>query len=313
MEDEKYIYIKYYSAEIKIKGNDLIDAVKKNPVYEDRINDLKKKIYENMKIHPSFQHFSEGDHYVLYNIESGNKIILYDYRKIRFKTEYDFSFNIISKQSETIYELKDKIAEKYKIPANHQNWVFNNIKLDKDYLTIFDYDQENNGELLKIGTVINIYIKEKPNVNLYIVNDNNINVEISIDIFDTIEKLYQLYEMKIGKKVILGVEFFLIGEKYLSKMNSMIIDYDFSKNNNIIQLVKCPFCIFVKAYNTTIHLVCKPSDTITKIIQMIQEETDLSIDNPKIIYLGKQLEDDKTLDDYNIKTLSILYVVNRLR
>ena len=43
MEDEKYIYIKYYSAEIKIKGNDLIDAVKKNPVYEDRINDLKKK------------------------------------------------------------------------------------------------------------------------------------------------------------------------------------------------------------------------------------------------------------------------------
>lgn len=119
--------------------------------------------------------------------------------------------------------------------------------------------------------------------------------------------------MKIGKKVIIGVEFFLIGEKYLSKMNSMIIDYDFSKNNNIIQLVKCPFCIFVKAYTTTIHLVCKPSDTITKIIQMIQEETDLSIDNPKIIYLGKQLEDDKTLDDYNIKTLSILYVVNRLR
>ena len=119
--------------------------MKKDPVYDERINDLKNVIYGAIKIHPSFQHFSEDAHYVLYNIERGEPVTLYEYCKIWFKTEYGFSFSTDSKQRDTIYTLKNKIAEKYGIPLEHQDWVCKDIKLDNNYLTIYDYDQKNKG------------------------------------------------------------------------------------------------------------------------------------------------------------------------
>ena len=311
MEDEKYIYIKYYSAEIKIKGNELIEAVKKEPIYEKIINDLKNKIYEAIKIHPSFQQFSEGDYYVLYNIEHGEPVTLYDYGKVWFKTEYGFSFNVESKQRDTIYELKNEIAEKYGIPLDHQDWTCKNIKLDDNYLTIYDYDQKNKGI---IGSSIEIYIKEKPKINLYIVDGDDNNIELSIDIFDTIENLYKKAEIRIGRKIVIGQELFFYCKKYLTNNNSMIKDYNFDKNNNILQLVKCPFCIFVKTLvEKTVIIPCEPADTIAKIKEMIQENIDLPADSQRLVHMGKQLEDNKTLADYNIKNLSILHVIQRLR
>ena len=108
MEEDKYIYIQYYSAIIKIKANELIEAVKKDENYEARINELKAKIYENINIHPAFQNLEDGDYYVLYNIEYGETITLIENCKIWCETEYGFIFSIDSKQSDTIYELKKK-------------------------------------------------------------------------------------------------------------------------------------------------------------------------------------------------------------
>ena len=316
MEDEKYIYIKYHAAEIKIKGNELIEAVKKAPIYYDRIKDLKNKIYEAIKILPCFQNFSSNDHDVLYFIESGQKITLFDYCKIWFETEYGFGFSIGSKQTDTIYKLKNEIAEKYKIPSVDQDWVYYNIKFEKDYLTLYDYDQNNKGILFnnESGTIINIYIKKKPKINLYIVNGDDINIELSIDIYDTIGNLYKLVENKIERKIVEGQELLLFCQKYLTKKNSMIKDYDFDKNNNILQIVKCPFCVFVKTlFGGMEIIVCEPSNTIIEIKKMIQEQIDFPVDEQRLIHKGKQLEDNKTLADYNIKTLSIFHISLKLR
>ena len=112
----------------------------------------------------------------------------------------------------------------------------------------------------------------------------------------------------------IGQELFFYCKKYLTNNNSMIKDYNFDKNNNILQLVKCPFCIFVKTLvEKTVIIPCEPADTIAKIKEMIQENIDLPADSQRLVHMGKQLEDNKTLADYNIKNLSILHVIQRLR
>ncbi|XP_058094641.1 polyubiquitin 11-like [Magnolia sinica] len=199
------------------------------------------------------------------------------------------------KNWDTVHNVKACVQEKQAVPPDRQTLIYAG-KLLEDSQSLASYNIQN-------GTTLHAVFRPSDGMQIFVSRRTGDVIKLEVKTWYTIRDIKTTIESMLGTP---QHQQMLIYAGKLLDDDPTLAEYGI-KSESTLQLRPYEMQIFFKPLTgRTISLVMKLCDTIKSVKAKIQEKEGTPVRNLRLVYAGKLLEDNRTLQDYNIEKDSTL-------